>query len=133
MFSRELQGLTLVTQVVSSARIHIHPTKVAAADNTFNVSRRPPPPLYAGQPIAATLTVGASFHWAGPGSGMVEGKRYSMRFDIKDTGKDWLISGRKKGDYEATVRACPFSTPIFYITLLNIHPRTVPYYPFLLH
>ena len=26
-----------------------------------------------------------------------------MRFDVKDTGKDWLISGRKKGDYEATV------------------------------
>ena len=62
--------------------------------------------------------MGNSFHWGGPGSGVAEGKSYTMRFDVKDTGKDWLISGRKKGDYEATVRAHSFSN---YLSVVNIH------------
>ncbi|KAF8507495.1 trafficking protein particle complex subunit 10 [Gautieria morchelliformis] len=98
--------------IVSSARIHIHRT--TSATDSVDASRRPLP-LYAGQPIAATLTMENSFHWGGPG--LTEGKCYSMRFDIVDMGKDWLISGRKKGDYEATdgsVHSIP-------LTLIPLH------------
>lgn len=46
---------------------------------------------------------------------MTDELRYSMRFDVKDMGKDWLISGQKKGDYEAKVRTCLFPNSFFCI------------------
>lgn len=59
------------------------------------------PPLYAGQPIAATLSVTTSFHWAP--SEDSHNKTYLMRFDVEMT-KNWLVSGRKRGDFVARVR-----------------------------
>ena len=60
-------------------------------------------PLYAGQPIPALISIHTSFHWgtrrdSGP-------KSYGMRFDIEEMVRDWLISGRKRGDFEAEVCA----------------------------
>ena len=58
-------------------------------------------PLYAGQPLSALLAVQTSFHWAPPEDTKVES--YMMRYDIEDLSNDWLVSGRKRGDFVATV------------------------------
>ena len=60
------------------------------------------PPLYAGQPISATLTIETSFHWA-PVEDM-DKKSYVMRFDVEEMTMDWLVSGMKRGDFVAKVR-----------------------------
>ncbi|KAK2460622.1 hypothetical protein APHAL10511_007092 [Amanita phalloides] len=52
--------------------------------------------LYAGQPIAANLSIHTSFHW-----GIEDRQEYAMRFDIEELVKDWLISGHKRGDFIA--------------------------------
>ncbi|EGO20910.1 hypothetical protein SERLADRAFT_452051 [Serpula lacrymans var. lacrymans S7.9] len=52
-------------------------------------------PVYAGQPISATLTIKASFHW---GDADTKPQSYTMRFDVEETLRDWLICGRKRGD-----------------------------------
>lgn len=59
------------------------------------------PPLYAGQPISALLTIHATFRW---GTRNHDDKRgYKMRFDIEEMLREWLVSGRKRGDFEAQV------------------------------
>ncbi|KAI9065113.1 hypothetical protein FKP32DRAFT_1674998 [Trametes sanguinea] len=72
-------------------------------------------PLYAGQPISALLTVTTSFHWAPPEDTKVES--YMMRYDIEDLTQDWLVSGRKRGDFLAKDGET-FSVPI---TLIALH------------
>ncbi|KAM6500907.1 Trafficking protein particle complex subunit 10, TRAPPC10 domain containing protein [Amanita muscaria] len=52
--------------------------------------------LYAGQPVAANLTICTSFHWH-----VDKRQQYAMRFDIDELVKDWLISGCKRGDFIA--------------------------------
>lgn len=60
------------------------------------------PPLYAGQPISALISIHTSFHW---GTRRDSGRKsYEMRFDIEEMVRDWLISGRKRGEFEAEVR-----------------------------
>ena len=58
--------------------------------------------LYAGQPIHANLSIHTSFHW-----GSEKLPEYSMRFDIEELVKDWLISGHMRGNFVA--KACPNS------------------------
>jgi hypothetical protein len=57
--------------------------------------------LYAGQPISAELTIQTSFHWGSGRSG--EGKSHRLRFDVEEMVREWLVSGRKRGDFVATV------------------------------
>ena len=85
---RALRGPS--SQIVSAVRIRIRPGD----------ARRP---LFAGQPAAATLSIGSSFHWRGPGA-PPDGESHPMRFDVQEKGTDWLVSGRKKGDFLAVVR-----------------------------
>jgi trafficking protein particle complex subunit 10 len=59
------------------------------------------PPLYAGQPITAMLTIQTSFHWTPPEDS--DKQSYVMRFDVEEMTKDWLVSGRKRGDFIAKV------------------------------
>jgi hypothetical protein len=61
----------------------------------------PLPPLYAGQPIPALLSIQTFLHW-GPKQDASR-KTYHMRFDVEEMVRDWLIGGRKRGDFEATV------------------------------
>lgn len=64
------------------------------------------PPLYAGQPISAMLTITTSFHW---GESKSQPSRwFVMRFDVEEMVKDWLVSGRKRGDFSVTVGHFPF-------------------------
>ncbi|KAG1756516.1 trafficking protein particle complex subunit 10 [Suillus paluster] len=72
------------------------------------------PPIYAGQPIPATLIFKTSFHWAEK-----EGKQrsYKMRYDVEERVKDWLLCGRKRGDFVATDGGS-FAVPL---TLIALH------------
>jgi hypothetical protein len=65
------------------------------------------PSIYAGQPINATLIFKTSFHWAEK-----EGKQrcYTMRYDVEERVKDWLLCGRKRGDFVATVSSTIISS-----------------------
>ncbi|PFH52452.1 hypothetical protein AMATHDRAFT_74243 [Amanita thiersii Skay4041] len=56
------------------------------------------PGLYAGQPVPACVSIHTSFHW---GSNQDEDPQYRLRFDVEESIKDWLISGRKRGDFVA--------------------------------
>ncbi|KIP08175.1 hypothetical protein PHLGIDRAFT_88626 [Phlebiopsis gigantea 11061_1 CR5-6] len=56
-------------------------------------------PLYAGQPISAVLTIETSFHWAPLEDSNTSS--YRMRFDVEEMTKDWLVSGRKRGEFVA--------------------------------
>ncbi|KAH9005086.1 hypothetical protein EDB86DRAFT_3061943 [Lactarius hatsudake] len=73
------------------------------------------PPLYAGQPIPVLLSIQISFHWGTKQD--ANHKSYQMRFDIEELVRDWLISGRKRGDFEAKDGSV-FTVPI---TLIALH------------
>ena len=62
------------------------------------------PSLYAGQPIAANLTIRTSFHWGGQNVSM---RRCVLRFNVEEMVREWLISGPKRGDFLATVSHLP--------------------------
>lgn len=57
--------------------------------------------LYAGQPIPATLTVHSSFHWGT--SANDRERQYVMQYDVEEMVKEWLVSGKKRGTFIATV------------------------------
>ncbi|KAF8894667.1 trafficking protein particle complex subunit 10 [Infundibulicybe gibba] len=83
--------------IVAAARIRILSTPFSSADHSQDDDALP---LYAGQPISASLTIQTSFHW---GSAPEErSRRYTMRFDVEEIARDWLVSGRKRGDFVAT-------------------------------
>ncbi|KAG7452626.1 uncharacterized protein BT62DRAFT_939661 [Guyanagaster necrorhizus] len=54
---------------------------------------------YAGQPISAVLSIETSFHWDASGEKDAE---YRMRYDVEELVRDWLVSGRKRGDFSAS-------------------------------
>ncbi|KIJ16879.1 hypothetical protein PAXINDRAFT_162498 [Paxillus involutus ATCC 200175] len=71
-------------------------------------------PIYAGQPISATLTIKTSLHWAEQES---KRWRYLLRYDVEERAKDWLVCGRKRGDFVAQDGET-FSVPL---TLIALH------------
>lgn len=88
-----------ISQILAAVRFHI----LAAPFSEDPESTNQLPPLYAGQPISALLSIHTSFHW---GTKQDTGRRsYQMRFNIEEMMRDWLISGRKRGDFKAEV--CP--------------------------
>ncbi|KAK0459605.1 uncharacterized protein EV420DRAFT_1307323 [Desarmillaria tabescens] len=54
---------------------------------------------YAGQPIPAVLSIQTSFHWDASGE---KEREYRMRYDVEEMVRDWLVSGRKRGDFSAS-------------------------------
>lgn len=89
-------------KILAAARLRILANPFSTASSTKELL-----PLYAGQPISATLTIETSFHWA-PLEDMTK-ESYLMRFDVEEMTKDWLVSGRKRGDFVAKV--CNLSPP----------------------
>ena len=85
-------------QILASVYLRILPNPFATGSELPDKL----PPLYAGQPIAAMLTVTTSFHWAPSEDN--DSTSYAMRFDVEEMTKDWLVSGRKRGDFVARVR-----------------------------
>lgn len=59
-----------------------------------------PPTIYAGQPIPIEIQIKTSFHWGSKGDPEDD---FVMRYDIEELIKDWLVSGRKRGDFLAKV------------------------------
>ncbi|KAG6861666.1 hypothetical protein C0995_013672 [Termitomyces sp. Mi166 len=72
-------------------------------------------PLYAGQPMSATISIHTSFHW-GSGTGDKE-RRYMLRYDVEEMVRDWLVSGPKRGDFTAANG----ETKVVPITLIALH------------
>ncbi|KAF8229518.1 hypothetical protein L208DRAFT_1439127 [Tricholoma matsutake] len=95
--------------IVAAARIRILSTPFA------ETSTLKPLPLYAGQPISALLTINTSFRWGT--SANDKERQYMLRYDVEELVKDWLVSGRKRGDFAATDGAT-YSVPI---TLIALH------------
>ncbi|KAF4576476.1 hypothetical protein EYR40_000715 [Pleurotus pulmonarius] len=71
-------------------------------------------PLYAGQPISAFVTIRTSFGW-GPNENLTGS--YTLRYDIEEMVRDWLLSGPKRGEFEAK-HDSSFTAPI---TLIALH------------
>lgn len=86
--------LTQAVQILAAARLRILAAPLLADSNQL-------PPLYAGQPIPALLSIQTSFHWGTEQD--ADRTSYQMRFDVEEMVRDWLISGRKRGDFEAKV------------------------------
>jgi len=94
--------------IVAAARILCNPFTMT--DSITNL-----PPLFAGQPISAILTVTTSFHWKN--SNNDSNCRYELQFDVEEMVKDWLVSGRKRGNFSVT-DGSTFTVPI---TLIALH------------
>jgi trafficking protein particle complex subunit 10 len=89
--------MTLSIQILATARLSILSSPFAKKAQPSHML----PPIYAGQPISALLNVRTSLGWGGvPDSS----KTYKLRFDIEETVSDWLISGQKRGEFQAKVR-----------------------------
>ena len=86
----------VTSQILAAVRFRILATPFSGETTPTH----PLPPLYAGQPISALLSIQTSFHW---GTKQDSRKLYQMRFDVEEMVRDWLIGGRKRGDFEATV------------------------------
>ncbi|ELU39468.1 TRAPPC10 domain-containing protein [Rhizoctonia solani AG-1 IA] len=70
--------------------------------NRVKVVPRLPPSttMYAGQPLDITVSIEASFHWAG--SSEDAETKYMMRYDVlSDMDSGWLVNGPKRGEYIA--------------------------------
>ncbi|KAG1754504.1 trafficking protein particle complex subunit 10 [Suillus lakei] len=95
--------------IVTAAQITVQPSPLPS-----DITSDQLPPIYAGQPINATLIFKTSFHWADK-----EGKQrcYTMRYDVEERVKDWLLCGRKRGDFVATDGGS-FAVPL---TLIALH------------
>ena len=93
-----------ISQILASARLQILENPFSSKVEEVKKRMRP---LYAGQPISALLTVNTSFHWAPPED--VKVQSYNMRYDIEDLTQDWLVSGRKRGDFVAKVSFTPMA------------------------
>ncbi|KAG6865627.1 hypothetical protein C0991_000914 [Blastosporella zonata] len=96
--------------IVASANVRIVSTPFS------EVSPRPGTmPLYAGQPISATISIHTSFHW---GSSVGEKQpRYMLRYDVEEMARDWLVSGPKRGDFAAA----DGETNVVSLTLVALH------------
>ncbi|CAK5277454.1 unnamed protein product, partial [Mycena citricolor] len=86
---------------------------VAAA--SIRLTRKDEPSLYAGQPIPALLSISTSFHWGS--SSTDKDRTFMMRFDVEEMVRDWLVSGRKRGDFPARNDGV-YTVPI---TLIALH------------
>lgn len=95
--------------IVTAVQITVQPSSLPS-----NIQSDQLPPIYAGQPINAILIFKTSFHWAEK-----EGKQryYTMRYDVEERVKDWLLCGRKRGDFVATDGGS-FTVPL---TLIALH------------
>ena len=103
-------------KIVAAARIAVAP-KASTSNPSENA-------LYAGQPIDAILSVHTSFHW-GTSAGDKE-RKYLMQFDVEEMIKDWLVCGRKRGDFAAMASPIRF----LLLTIADKYSRTVRHLPY---
>lgn len=58
--------------------------------------------VYAGQAILCSLSISTSFRWDASNTDPKE-RLYQMQYDVEEMIRDWLVSGRKKGEFIAKV------------------------------
>lgn len=92
--------------VVASAWIALEPAPVPEGHQQS--------PVYAGQPLSATLWITVSLHWSDPDN---KQQQYRTRYDVEERTKDWLICGRKRGDF-VVQDGTTFNVPL---TLIALH------------
>lgn len=85
----------ILFQIIAAARIKIHSSPFGG-----DVSPEECVPIYAGQPISGILSIRISLHWADQES---KRQKYTLRYDIEERIKDWLVCGRKRGEFVAQV------------------------------
>ena len=90
--------LIFINKVFASAKIEL----VANPFDQKPLTIEEMPPVFAGQPVTAILSIHTSFFWAAPDK---DAKQYRMRFQVDENIKDWLISGQKRGEFKAKVRS----------------------------
>ncbi|KAL0580266.1 hypothetical protein V5O48_001771 [Marasmius crinis-equi] len=93
-----------IKEIVASVNLKIAPEVLQDAK-----------PIYAGQPIPATITIHTSFHW-GTSHGDPN-RQYAMQYDVEEMVREWLVSGRKRGNFVAMDNHS-FTVPI---TLVALH------------
>ncbi|KAI6005747.1 trafficking protein particle complex subunit 10 [Pisolithus albus] len=87
------------------------------------------PPIYAGEALSATVCITTSLHWNDSDNMR---QRYQMRYDVEERTKDWLICGRKRGDFvvqdKNTFRVSLTLVPLHhgYISLPRVDVRPLP-------
>ncbi|KAI0341805.1 hypothetical protein BDW22DRAFT_1377071 [Trametopsis cervina] len=96
--------------IIAAARLRLLPAPFVQEQPMHRL-----PPLYAGQPISASLSITTAFHWSP--TDHLTSKAYTMKFDIEELTTDWLVSGRKTGDFVAK-DGTTFETSI---TLIALH------------
>lgn len=94
LLSRDMRNSIPRGQILAAASLQI-------SSNPFSTDPAKALDLFAGQPIHAILTIRTSFHWAPIEDS--DTQTYHMRFDVEEMSKDWLVSGRKRGDFVAVV------------------------------
>lgn len=58
---------------------------------------------YAGQAVPVKLSIRTSFNWDASAESDPSERKYQMQYDVEEMVRDWLVSGRKKGDFIAKV------------------------------
>ncbi|KIY62833.1 hypothetical protein CYLTODRAFT_494376 [Cylindrobasidium torrendii FP15055 ss-10] len=56
---------------------------------------------YAGQAVPVKLGIRTSFNWDASAESDPSERQYQMQYDVEEMVRDWLVSGRKKGDFIA--------------------------------
>ncbi|TRM61873.1 trafficking protein particle complex subunit 10 [Schizophyllum amplum] len=100
--------------IVAAAGLRVTSNPAAAEDASEES------PFYAGQPLSALITVRTSFHWSDKPRD--SDRQYTLRFDLEEMTQDWLVSGRKRGDFAAEDNG-EFSFPV---TLIALHHGELP-------
>ena len=54
--------------------------------------------VFAGQPISASISITTSMQW---GAGVA--KEYAMSYEVMERREDWLVSGKRRGEFNAQV------------------------------
>ena len=60
-----------------------------------------------GQPLPVRVSVRPAFNWTNPPAS----EPVLLSYEINGTFDDWLVSGRKRGEFIAEVRPIPFALP----------------------
>ncbi|KAI0256634.1 trafficking protein particle complex subunit 10 [Lactifluus subvellereus] len=110
--------IRIQVDILAAVRLRIPATPFSADSDSTNQL----PPLYAGQPIPALLSIQTSFHWDAKQEQDGGRRSYRMRFDIEEMVQDWLISGQKRGDFQAE----DGSTYTVEIMLIALHHGELP-------
>lgn len=59
--------------------------------------------IYEGRAISLNMIFSTTFEWLGEGAESVKSGTREVSWDITVAQEDWIILGRKKGHYKATV------------------------------